>query len=75
MCICFSVFYVHRDLIFRLDNILETDPQNGTALEQAIKEAVDDETFRKVKRMSYSGGSAGEVSVCFVFGPNILFGF
>lgn len=46
-----------------MDNILENDPQNGTALEQAIKEAVDDETFRKVKRMSYSGNSAGEVSL------------
>lgn len=33
-----------------------------TALGQALKEAVDDETFRKVKRMSYSGNAAGEVS-------------
>lgn len=34
----------------------------GIALEQALKEAVDDETFRKVKRMSYSGNAAEEVS-------------
>lgn len=46
-----------------MDNILENDGQNAAALEQAIKEAVDDETFRKVtKRMSYSGGTAEEVS-------------
>lgn len=50
-----------------MDNILENDAKNGqnigTALEQAIKEAVDDETFRKVKRMSYSGNTATEVSI------------
>lgn len=28
----------------------------------ALKEAVDDETFRKVKRMSYSNNAAEEVS-------------
>lgn len=52
---------------FRLDNILENDEKNGenlgTALEQALKEAVDDETFRKVKRMSYSSNAAEEVSL------------
>lgn len=32
-----------------------------SALGQALKEAVDDETFQKVKRMSYSGNAAGEV--------------
>lgn len=51
---------------FRLDNILESDEKNGenigTALEQALKEATDDETFRKVKRMSYSSSAAEEVS-------------
>lgn len=31
------------------------------ALEQAMKEATADETFRKVKRMSYSGHTADEV--------------
>lgn len=46
----------------RLDNILENDPAQSTALEQAIKEATDDATFQKVKRMSYSGNAAGEVS-------------
>lgn len=48
--------------MLRLDNILENDPANSTALEQAIKEATDDATFQKVKRMSYSGNAAGEVS-------------
>lgn len=55
------------ELNFRLDNIFENDKKNGenlgTALEQAIKEATDDETFRKVKRMSYSGSGAEEVSI------------
>lgn len=49
-----------------LDNILENDGEDdknmGPALEQALKEAVDNETFRKVKRMSYSGHAADEVS-------------
>lgn len=44
-----------------MDNILENDPKNGTALEQAIKEAAADETFRKVKRMSYSGNASEQV--------------
>lgn len=50
----------------RLDNILENDEKNGehlgTALEQALKEATDDETFQKVKRMSYSSSAAEGVS-------------
>lgn len=51
-----------------MDNIIENDSKSGgnnlmgIALEQALKEAVDDETFRKVKRMSYSGNAAEEVS-------------
>ncbi|XP_052866240.1 uncharacterized protein LOC128272465 [Anopheles cruzii] len=32
------------------------------ALEQALKEAVDDDTYRKVKRMSYSSNAAGEIA-------------
>lgn len=59
-----------------MDNILEDDQKNGeleTALEQAIKEAADDETFRKVKRMSYSGNAAEAVSACSnAFIENIL---
>lgn len=57
-----SVFFHFPCGTFRLDNILENDPANSTALEQAIKEATDDATFQKVKRMSYSGNAAGEVS-------------
>lgn len=48
--------------MFRLDNILENDSTNSTALEQAINEATDDATFQKVKRLSYLGGAAGDVS-------------
>ncbi|GAB0094505.1 uncharacterized protein DMENIID0001_098120 [Sergentomyia squamirostris] len=33
----------------------------GTVLEKALKEAVDDDTFRKVKRMSYSSNAADEL--------------
>ncbi|XP_037038061.1 uncharacterized protein LOC119075657 [Bradysia coprophila] len=41
------------------------DPKNKnleSALEMALKEAVDDETFRKVKRMSYSNNAAEEIT-------------
>ncbi|XP_058815997.1 uncharacterized protein LOC131679306 [Topomyia yanbarensis] len=44
---------------------LENDPKaHGleTALEQALKEAVDDDTYRKVKRMSYSSNAASEIA-------------
>lgn len=34
-----------------------------TVLEEAIKEATNDETYRKVKRMSYSGNTTDEVSI------------
>lgn len=57
---------IKKKIIFSLDNILENDEKNGqnlgTALEQALKEAVDDKTFQKVKRMSYSSNAADEVS-------------
>lgn len=42
------------------------DPKNRnleSTLEQALKEATEDETFRKVKRMSYSNHAADEVSI------------
>ncbi|XP_058450007.1 uncharacterized protein LOC131429711 [Malaya genurostris] len=44
---------------------LENDPKArdlGTALEQALKEAVDDDTYRKVKRMSYSSNAASGIA-------------
>ncbi|XP_049529722.1 uncharacterized protein LOC125948079 [Anopheles darlingi] len=44
---------------------LENDPKARNlenALEQALKEAVDDDTYRKVKRMSYSSNAAGEIA-------------
>ncbi|KFB49214.1 AGAP009795-PA-like protein [Anopheles sinensis] len=43
---------------------LENDPKARNlenALEQALKEAVDDDTYRKVKRMSYSSNAASEI--------------
>ncbi|XP_055549233.1 uncharacterized protein LOC129732404 [Wyeomyia smithii] len=51
---------------------LEKDPKARsleTALEQALKEAVDDDTYRKVKRMSYSGNAANEIAER-LFAPN-----
>lgn len=48
----------------RYENLSDPTKSNRnleTALEQAIKEATDDETFRKVKRMSYSGHAVDEV--------------
>lgn len=39
-----------------------TNKKLGTVLERALKEAVDDDTFRKVKRMSYSSNAADEVT-------------
>uniref|UniRef100_A0A182MF59 Uncharacterized protein n=1 Tax=Anopheles culicifacies TaxID=139723 RepID=A0A182MF59_9DIPT len=44
---------------------MENDPKARNlenALEQALKEAVDDDTYRKVKRMSYSSNAAGEIA-------------
>ncbi|XP_039436715.1 uncharacterized protein LOC120418405 [Culex pipiens pallens] len=44
---------------------LENDPKARnleTALEQALKEAVDDDTYRTVKRMSYSSNAASEIA-------------
>uniref|UniRef100_A0A7G3B3R1 Uncharacterized protein n=2 Tax=Lutzomyia longipalpis TaxID=7200 RepID=A0A7G3B3R1_LUTLO len=38
-----------------------TNKKLGTVLERALKEAVDDDTFRKVKRMSYSSNAADEL--------------
>lgn len=35
----------------------------GGTLERALREALDDDTFRKVKRMSYSSNAAKGVSI------------
>lgn len=40
----------------------EGTEEQRNALEQALKEAEDDATFKKVKRMSYSSNAAGEVN-------------
>ena len=46
----------------RYENLNEGVNKNlGAALDKAFREAADDETFRKVKRMSYSGNAAEEV--------------
>lgn len=39
----------------------------GGTLERALREALDDDTFRKVKRMSYSSNAAKGVSSINVF--------
>lgn len=40
----------------------ETDEAIREKLEAAVEEALDDETYRKVKRMSYQSHNADEVS-------------
>uniref|UniRef100_A0A182K7W6 Uncharacterized protein n=1 Tax=Anopheles christyi TaxID=43041 RepID=A0A182K7W6_9DIPT len=53
---------------------LENDPKARNlenALEQALKEAVDDDTYRKVKRMSYSSNAAGEIEADFTKVPEV----
>ncbi|XP_037885994.1 uncharacterized protein LOC119635306 isoform X2 [Glossina fuscipes] len=40
----------------------EGTEEQRNALEQALKEAEDDATFKKVKRMSYSSNAAGELT-------------
>ncbi|CAG4947121.1 unnamed protein product [Parnassius apollo] len=50
----------------RVELVLEdlnetTDPEIKEKLEAAVKEALDDETYRKVKRMSYQSHNADEV--------------
>lgn len=46
---------------FRHPDLYNISENNETALEQALKEASNDETFRKVKRMSYSCNAADDV--------------
>ncbi|XP_055907745.1 uncharacterized protein LOC129942726 [Eupeodes corollae] len=52
-----------RDKLLHHDAIQEPRSKKlDTVLEQAIKEASDDVTFKKVKRMSYSNNAAGELT-------------
>lgn len=57
--------FIYADLFIfyrYYENLGDLKSRNlNAALEQAMKEATDDETFRKVKRMSYSGHTADEV--------------
>lgn len=46
-----------------LDDLTEvTDEEVKEKLEAAVEEALDDETYRKVKRMSYQSHNADEVN-------------
>lgn len=52
-------------LWFSYENLIKDEARNKhleSALQQALKEATDDQTFRKVKRLSYSANDTGEVS-------------
>lgn len=53
----YSFHFSFEDLNYPTTNAKNIE----TTLEQALKEAVDNETYRKVKRMSYSGNAANEV--------------
>lgn len=43
----------------------------NSVLEQALKQVADDSTFRKVKRMSYSGHGVDSVDVSQVLNKHI----
>jgi hypothetical protein len=61
------LFFTHHLPFFHRYEDLGNDPKSknlGMALEQALKQAMNDETFRKVKRMSYSSNAASSVSFC-----------
>lgn len=45
----------------RYDDLLPRSKNLESTLEQALKEAVDDATLRKIKRISYSANAATEV--------------
>lgn len=50
---------------FSYENLIKDEARNKhleSALQQALKEAADDQTFRKVKRLSYSANDTDEVS-------------
>lgn len=62
--------------IFRINDLIKDDTKGKkleSVLEQALKEAAEDETFRKVKRMSYSGGATDDVSLTYIV--NTIFNF
>lgn len=46
----------------RYDDLLPKNRNLESSLEQALKEAVDDATLRKIKRISYSANAATELS-------------
>lgn len=52
----------HIFFFFRYQDLLPERSKNlESTLEQALKEAVDDATLRKIKRISYSANAATEV--------------
>lgn len=56
---------------FRYENLIKNEARNKhleSALQQALKEAADDQTFRKVKRLSYSANDTDEVSALMMCG-------
>lgn len=56
---------------FRYENLIKDEARNKhleSALQQALKEAADDQTFRKVKRLSYSANDTDEVSALMMCG-------
>lgn len=49
-----------------------TDEEMKEKLDAAVQEALDDETYRKVKRMSYQSHNADEVYYPLIFIKNII---
>lgn len=53
---------------FSYESLIKDEARNKhleSALQQALQEAADDKTFRKVKRLSYSANDTDDVSATF----------
>lgn len=64
----YHIFFEVNNESFRLvmdDLNQENEDEMKDKLESAIQEALDDETYRKVKRMSYQSHNADEVTFTF----------
>jgi hypothetical protein len=58
--VLFAIFF--NFFLCRYNDLLPPGTKNlESTLEQALKEAVDDATLRKIKRISYSANAATEV--------------
>lgn len=54
-------FILSINFCCRYQDLLPSSRNLESTLEQALKQAAEDETFKKIKRISYSANAASEV--------------